>query len=68
MDDLALMAETLQRFLDSGGDRKALGNRDELRDALDRVTAYQDFQPQRFDRRQANRQLQALGQDRRVQP
>ena len=68
MDDLALMAETLQRFLDSGGDRKALGNRDELRDALDRVTAYQDFQPQRFDRPQANRQLQALGQDRRVQP
>jgi hypothetical protein len=68
MDDLALMAETLQRFLDSGGDRKALGNRDELRDALDRVTAYQDFQPSRFDRRQANRQLQALGKDRRVQP
>ena len=68
MDDLLLMAESLQRFLDSGGDRKALGNRDELREALDRVTAYRDFQPQRFDRRQANRQPQALRQDRKVKP
>jgi hypothetical protein len=35
------MAETLQRFLDSGGDHKALGNREELCEAVDRVTAYQ---------------------------
>ena len=40
MDDLALMADSLQRFLDSGGDRKALGNREELCDAVDPVTAY----------------------------
>jgi hypothetical protein len=67
-EDLARMADAIQRFIDSGGDRKAIGDRDELRDAMDRVTAYQRFQPNRFDRREANLRLQALWQDRRVQP
>jgi hypothetical protein len=62
------MADAIQRFLDPGGDRKAIGDLDELRDAMDRVTAYQRFQPNRFDRREANLRLQALWQDRRVQP
>jgi hypothetical protein len=68
IEDFALMTDTMQRLLDSGGDRSAMGNLEELREAMDRVTAYQDFQPERFDRREANRQMQTLWQDRSVQP
>jgi hypothetical protein len=35
-----------------------------LREAVDRVKAYQDFQPGKFDRRELNRQLRSLAQDR----
>ena len=56
----------MRRILDSDGDRHAIGDLDELREAADRVKAYQDFQPDRFDRRQLNRQLRALAQDREV--
>jgi hypothetical protein len=45
-----------------------MGDLEELREAIDRVTAYQDFQPARFDRREANRQIQTLWQGRSVQP
>jgi len=38
----------------------------QLREAIDRVEAYQDFQPDRFDRRALNRQLRLLAQDREV--
>jgi hypothetical protein len=38
----------------------------EVREAVDRVRAYQDFQPGKFDRRKLNRQLRALAQDREV--
>jgi hypothetical protein len=62
------MAEALQRWLDAGGDRHAWGDLDELREAVDRVEAYQAFQPDRFDRRALNRQLRALAQDREVRP
>jgi hypothetical protein len=60
------MAEAVQRFLDSDGDPQAIGDLDELREAIDRVEAYQDFQPDRFDRRALNRQLRLLAQDREV--
>jgi hypothetical protein len=43
------MAERIRRWLDSGGDRQALGDLEELREATDRVTAYQEFRPRRFD-------------------
>ena len=66
IDELNIMAEAVQRFLDSDGDRHAIGDLDELREAVDRVKAYQDFQPDRFDRRELNRQLRALAQDREV--
>jgi hypothetical protein len=62
------MANVIQQFLDSGGDRKAMGDLDELRDAMERVTAYQSFLPNRFDRREANHRLHALWQNRRLQP
>ena len=54
------MAEAVQRLLDSDGDRKAIGDLDELREAVERVEAYQEFQPERFDRRQVNRQLRTI--------
>jgi Plasmid pRiA4b ORF-3-like protein len=68
LEELGLMAEALQRWLEAEGDRHALGDLDELREAVDRVEAYQAFQPDRFDRRALNRQLRALAQDREVRP
>ena len=56
----------MRRFLDSDGDRHAIGDLDELREAVDRVQAYQGFQPDKFDRRELNRRLRALAQDREV--
>jgi hypothetical protein len=64
----SLLAEALQRLLDSEGDRQAIGDLDELREAVDRVEAYRAFQPDRFDRWALNRQLRALAQDREVRP
>jgi len=55
IEELGIMAEAIQRFLDSDGDRHAIGDLDELREAVDRVKAYQDFQPGKFDRRKLNR-------------
>lgn len=66
LEELGLLAEALQRWLDAGGDRHALGDLDELQEAVDRVEAYRAFQPDRFDRRALNRQLRALAQDREV--
>jgi hypothetical protein len=37
-----------------------------LSSITDRVKAYQDFQPGKFNRRKLNRQLRALAQDREV--
>ncbi len=64
IDELNIMAQAMRRFLDSDGDRLAIGDLDELREAVDRVKAYQDFQPGKFDRRELNRQLRSLVQDR----
>ena len=36
------------------GNRYAIGDLDELREAVDSVEAYQDFQPDRFNRRELN--------------
>ena len=66
IDELNIMVEAMRRFLDSDGNRHAIGDLDELREAVDRVKAYQDFQPDKFDRRELNRRLRALTQDREV--
>jgi hypothetical protein len=42
--------------------REALGELDDLRDAVDRLEAYQAFQPDHFDRGDINRQLLVWGQ------
>jgi hypothetical protein len=64
IDEMLIMVEAMRRILDFDGDRHAIGDLDELREAVDRVKAYQDFQPDRFNRRELNLQLRALAQDR----
>jgi hypothetical protein len=59
-EDLAVMAEAVQRLLDSDGDRKAIGDLDALREAVERVDADREFQPERFERRPVNQQLRAI--------
>jgi Plasmid pRiA4b ORF-3-like protein len=66
IEELGIMAEAVQRFLDSDGNRHAIGDLDELREAVDQVRAYQDFQPGKFDRRKLNRHLRVSAQDREV--
>jgi hypothetical protein len=66
IDELNIIAEAMERFLDSDGDRQAIGDLDELREVVDRVKAYQDFQPDKFERRELNRRLRALAQYREV--
>ena len=64
IDEMLIMVEAMRRILDFDGDRHAIGDLDELREAVDRVKAYQDFQPDRFNRRELNLQLRTLAQDR----
>ena len=66
IDELNTIAEAVQRLLDSDGNRHAIGDLNELHEAVDCLEAYQDFQPDRFDRRELNRQLRTLAQDREV--
>jgi Plasmid pRiA4b ORF-3-like protein len=64
--ELNVIAEAVQRFLDSDGNGYAIGDLAELHEAVDCLEAYQDFQPDRFDRRELNHQLRTLAQDREV--
>jgi hypothetical protein len=59
IEDLSLLANAVRRFLESG-DRKLIGDIDELREALEHVEAYRQCRPDHFDRRRVNRQLRAL--------
>jgi len=68
MEDCLLMTDAMQRLLGSGGDRHPMGDLEEPREAMDRVTAHQNFEHEQFDRREANRQIQTLWKDRSVQP
>ena len=59
-EELSVMAKAVSRLLDAQDDetiRDAIGDLDELREAVDRVEAYQRFQPDCFDRRKVNRRL-----------
>jgi hypothetical protein len=62
-EELRIIAAALERWKKAGGGREALGDLDELRDAAARVTAYQEFQPRRCDRREINRKLRVIGQE-----
>ena len=59
LEDLALLATAVSRFLESG-DRRSIGDLNELREAAERVEAYRQCRPDRFDRRRVNGQLRAL--------
>lgn len=59
-EELGKIAQAVGRWLDAGGGRQALGDLEELREALERVSEYQEFQPRRCDRREINRRLRAL--------
>ncbi|MEO7143188.1 MAG: plasmid pRiA4b ORF-3 family protein [Bryobacteraceae bacterium] len=56
-EELGKMAKAIGRWLDAGGGRQALGDIEELQQAVERVSDYQEFQPQRCDRRAINRRL-----------
>ena len=60
---LGKMAEGIGGWLDAGGGRPALGDLQELRQAAERVSEYQELQPRRCDRREIHRKLQAIGQE-----
>ena len=53
---MALVADGVQNFL-ATGERPELDDPEELRDALDSLKAYTEFQPDRFDRRLINSRL-----------
>jgi Plasmid pRiA4b ORF-3-like protein len=55
--ELALMAETVERVLDSGGDRSVIGDHESLLAALERVKAHRATRPDRLDRGTVNRRL-----------
>ncbi len=55
--ELALMAEAVERVLDSGGDRSVIGDRESLLAALERVKAHRAARPDRIDRGAINRRL-----------
>jgi len=57
------MAAAIGRWLDAGVGQQALGDLEELRQAAERVSEYQEFQPRRCDRREIHRKLWAIGQE-----
>jgi hypothetical protein len=64
LEAMQLVAETLSTLLEADPQtsvREALGDLDAFRDAVDCLDAYQQFQPDHFDRRAMNTQLHALG-------
>ena len=59
LDDLALIAEAVRRFLEQG-DRGTPDERETLAAALERAKERDRLDPDRFDRRAVNRALQRL--------
>jgi hypothetical protein len=59
LEELGKIANAMGRWLDAGS-RQALGDLQELREAVECVSEYQEFQPRRCDRREINRRLRAL--------
>ena len=59
MEELGKIAKAMGRWLDAGN-RQALGDLKGLREAVERVSEYQEFQLRRCDRREMNRRLRAL--------
>ena len=64
-EDQRRMAEAVQRFLDAGGNRSVIGDRERLSVALERVKAHRELRPDRLDRRAINRRLQQYARGER---
>jgi hypothetical protein len=62
-EELGTMAVLLRRWLDTGGDQRVINDLEGLREAAERLTAYQEFQPRRCSRLQINRTLRAISQE-----
>jgi hypothetical protein len=63
MDELGVLVAAMERVLDADGDqsvREAVGDLEELRDAVDRIEAYGAFKPERFVRRELNARLRTV--------
>ena len=58
-EELGKIAKAIRCWLDAGN-HQALGDLEELREAVERVSEYQEFEPRRCDRREINRRLRAL--------
>jgi len=62
LDAMGVVAETISTLLETDAQtsvREALGDLDDLREAVDCLEVYQAFQPDHCDRRHINRQLQS---------
>jgi hypothetical protein len=61
---LETMVVVLRHWLEAGANpQQAIRDLDGLREAAERVTAYQEFQPRCCRRREIHRKLRALGQE-----
>jgi Plasmid pRiA4b ORF-3-like protein len=66
LDAMGVVANAISTLLEAGPQtlvRAALGDLDELREAVDCLETYQAFQPDHFDHGDINRQLLAWGQE-----
>ena len=64
LEEIQRMAEVARVLLEAGPKisvQEAVGDLEEFRDSLERLEAYQEFQPDHFSRRQVNAQLRAWG-------
>ncbi len=60
LEELWLIAQAVNRVLNTKEDervREVIGDMDEFQEAVDRLEAYQSFQPEHFDRKAVNSQL-----------
>jgi hypothetical protein len=66
LEAMGVVADAISTLLEADPQtsvRAALGDLDDLREAVDCLETYQAFQPDHFDRRDINRQLLAWGQE-----
>jgi hypothetical protein len=66
LEAMVVVADAISTLLEADPQtsvRAALGDLDDLREAVDRLEAYQAFQPDHFDRGLINKRLRAWGQE-----
>jgi hypothetical protein len=69
LEAMAVVANAISTLLEADPQtpvRAALGDLDDLREAVNCLETYQAFQPEHFDRGDINRQLLAWGQEERA--